>query len=50
VLGNKVKTVEVESPSSVNVNIESLANGFYFYRVQDKTGNPLVNGKFSVKH
>ncbi|MEO6166537.1 MAG: T9SS type A sorting domain-containing protein [Chitinophagales bacterium] len=49
VLGNRVKQLKVESGSIV-LSTSSLADGLYFYQLNDDNNKTITSGKFSVKH
>ena len=49
VLGNNIVTIPVKS-STIKINTAGLSNGLYFYRLENEKQQPIVSGKFSVKH
>ncbi len=47
ITGRQISTTDF-SNKLANINTSALANGLYFYRISDKTGNFIDAGKFTV--
>jgi len=48
VIGNEISRQSIKSNELVNVSVQNLANGLYFYNVMKE--NSKASGKFIVKH